>query len=135
MVGGAVASAPPPSAMKAKKDAQEGNQAAQRDQAKAAPGLRIRAFSVITGTSDPRALRRELEVQILTPALAVALADLPAGTTLELKIDGTGKVVSASFDRSFPGAARAQELLETWRLRSWTGGLAGSLELILGWDR
>ena len=134
MAGGAVASAPPPAAMKAKKDAQEVDQMAQQNQTKVAPSLRIRAFSGLTGASDPRALRRELEGQLLTPALAAALADLPAGTTLELKVDATGKVLTATFDRSFPGAARVQALLVAWRLRTWTGGLAGSLELTLGWD-
>ena len=127
--------AAPPPAMVAKHALQETDQSARREMAKAAPSLRILGFSGLTGTSDLRVLRRELEAQLLVPALAAALADLPARTTLELKVDATGKVLSAAFDRSFPGAARAKALLEAWRLRSWTGGLAGSLELTLGWDR
>ena len=132
VVGARMLAAPPP-AMMAKHALQETDQSARREQPKAAPSLRIRAFSGLTGTSDPRTLRRELEALLQTTALAAALADLPAGTTLELKIDAAGKVLTASFDRSFPGASRAKALLEAWRLRSWTGGLAGSLELTLGW--
>lgn len=102
------------------------------DRAKAAPGLRIQAFAGITGTSDPAALRGELEARLLDPALVAALSRLPSGTVVELKIDGSGQVVAATFSRTFEGAARAKALLETWRLRSWTGGLAGSLEITLG---
>jgi len=127
--------AAPPPAMVAKHALQETNQSDRREKPKAAPSLRIQAFSGITGTSDPRALRRELEAHLLEPGLAAALADLPAGTTLELKVDGTGKVVSATFDQSFPGAARAKALFEGRRLRSWTGGRVGSMELTLRWDR
>ncbi len=138
VVGGAIGTrtvgAPPP-ALVAKHALQETDSSARREQVKTAPSLRIRAFSGITGTSDPRSLRRELEAQLLAPVLAAALVDLPAGTTLELKVDATGKVLSATFDRSFPGAVRAQVLLVAWRLRSWTGGLAGSMELTLGWQR
>ena len=132
VVGARMLAAPPP-AMMAKHALQETDQSARREQPKAAPSLRIRAFSGLTGTSDPRTLRREFEALLQTTALAAALADLPAGTNLELKIDAAGKVLTASFDRSFPGASRAKALLEAWRLRSWTGGLAGSLELTLGW--
>ena len=136
VVGGLVGAhrvAAPPPAMVAKHALQETDPSARLEQVKTTPSLRIRAFSGITGTSDPRSLRRELETRLLEPALAAALVDLPAGTTLELKVDATGKVLVATFDRSFPGAARAKILLETWCLRRWTGGLAGSLELTLGW--
>ena len=136
VVGGLVGAhrvAAPPPAMVAKHALQETDPSARLEQVKTTPSLRIRAFSGITGTSDPRSLRRELETRLLEPALAAALVDLPAGTTLELKVDASGKVLVATFDRSFPGAARAKILLETWCLRRWTGGLAGSLELTLGW--
>jgi hypothetical protein len=105
---------------------------ARREKVKVAPGLRILAFSGITGTSDPRSLRRELEARLLDPALVAALAGLPSGTVLELKVDGSGQVVSASFNQTFSGSAKAKALIAAWRLRSWTGGLAGGLELTLG---
>ena len=104
----------------------------RQEKAKVAPGLRILAFSGITGTSDPRDLRREITARLLDPALAAALSSLPAGTVLELKVDHTGQVVSASFSQAFAGSAKAKALIEVWRLRSWTGSLAGSLELSLG---
>jgi hypothetical protein len=118
----------------------------RREKAKTAPGqhssalsgnsggsrLRILAFSGITGTSDPAALRRELEARLLDPALAAALAGLPSGTTLALKVDGSGQVLSVTFSQTFPGAAKAKALITAWRLRSWTGGLAGSMEATLG---
>jgi hypothetical protein len=68
----------------------------------------------------------------MDPALTAALSGLPSGTTLILKVDGSGQVVSVTFSRSFPGAARAKALLTVWRLRSWTGGMAGSIEFTLG---
>ena len=73
-----------------------------------------------------------MEARLLDPALAAALAGMPAGTRLELKVDATGQLVSATFSQSFPGAAKAKALIALWRLRSWTGGLAGSLEMTLG---
>ncbi|MBK7295093.1 MAG: VWA domain-containing protein [Holophagaceae bacterium] len=108
------------------------DRASRQEKAKEASILRIRAFSGITGTSDPAALRREVEARLLDPALAAVLAGMPAGTTLELKVDGSGQVVSVRFSQSFPGAAKAKALITLWRLRSWTGGLTGSLEFTLG---
>ncbi len=105
---------------------------ARQEKAKEASVLRIRSFSGITGTSDPAALRREVEARLLDPALATALAGMPAETALEMKVDGSGQVVSATFGRTFPGAAKAKALIVLWRLRSWTGGLAGRLEVTLG---
>jgi len=104
----------------------------REDKAKGAAGRRIRGFSGITGSSDPAALRGEVEARLLDPALAAALAGLPSGTNLQLKVDGSGQVVSVTFSQSFPGAAKAKALITAWRLRSWTGGLAGSLEFSLG---
>ena len=95
-------------------------------------GLRLLAFSGITGTSDLAALRTELSARLKDPALAAALAGLPSGTQLELKVDATGRVVSVTFEPAFPGAAAARALIEAWHLRAWTGGLAGTLELTLG---
>ncbi|MBK9798071.1 MAG: VWA domain-containing protein [Holophagaceae bacterium] len=103
----------------------------REDKAKGAAGRRIRGFSGLTGTSDPAALRGEVEARLLDPALAAALASLPTGTKLLLKVDGSGQVVSVTFSQSFPGAAKAKALITAWRLRSWTGGLAGSLEFAL----
>ncbi len=105
---------------------------ARQEKAKVTPGLRILAFSGITGTSDPRDLRREITARLLDPALAAALSSLPAGTVLALKVDQAGQVVSATFSQAFAGSAKAKALIEVWRLRSWTGSLAGSLELTLG---
>ena len=107
------------------------DRASRQEKAKEAATLRIRSFSGITGTSDPAALRREVEARLLDPALTSALAGLPSGTTLELKVDGSGQVVLVTFGRTFPGAAKAKVLIATWRLRSWTGGLAGSIEMTL----
>ena len=104
----------------------------RKEKAKVAPGLRILAFSGITGTSDPRDLRREITARLLDPALAAALSSLPAGTVLELKVDPSGQVLSVSFSQAFAGSARAKALIEVWRLRSWTGSMAGNLELTLG---
>ena len=100
--------------------------------AKVAPGRRIHGFSGITGTSDPAALHREVEARLLDPSLATALAGLPSGTTLALKVDGSGQVLSVTFSQSFPGAAKAKALITVWRLCSWTGGMAGSIEFSLG---
>lgn len=109
-------------------------QAEPKPQAKAQPSLRILAFSGITGSSDPASLRRELGARMKDPALLAALAALPPGTDLELKVDGSGQVVTATFSQAFPGAAQAKALIEAWRLRSWTGGLAGQLDLTLSFQ-
>jgi len=98
----------------------------------ATPSLHILSFSGITGTSDPAALRLELEARLMDSALAAALAGLPQGTTLSLQVDGSGHVLAVTFSQSFPGAARAKALISVWRLNSWTGGLAGNLEVTLG---
>ena len=100
--------------------------------ANGASGLHILAFSGITGTSDPAALRTELEARLLDPALAATLSGLPRGTTLTLQVDGSGEVRSVTFSQTFPGAAKTKVLMTTWRLRNWTGGIAGSIELTLG---
>jgi hypothetical protein len=108
------------------------DKADRREKARTVPALRILAFSGITGTSDPAALRRELEARLMDPALAAALSGLPSGTRLALKVDGSGQILSVTFSQSFPGAAKAKALISAWRLRSWTGGLAGSMEVTLG---
>jgi Ca-activated chloride channel homolog len=135
-----MACAPPPSAAPAVRTSRTGagwEAAAQdrperREQAKAAHGPRILAFSGITGTSDPASLHRELAARLKDPALVAALAALPPGTTLALEVDGAGQVLSATFSQAFPGADRAQALICAWRFGTWTGGLAGSLEVTLG---
>lgn len=106
----------------------------RREKAKAVSGLRIQAFSGITGTSDPRPLRRELEARLMDPALVAALSGLPSGTVLVLNVDPSGQVVSVTFGQPFPGSAQAKAILQAWRLRTWTAGLAGSLELTLSWN-
>ncbi|WP_243320013.1 VIT and VWA domain-containing protein [Geothrix sp. SG200] len=112
--------------------AQDQSRRERAKEAKAAPRLRILAFSGLTGTSDPRHLRGELEARLMDPALAAALAGLPSATDLELKVDASGQVTAVTFSQAFPGAAKAKALILAWRLRSWTGGLAGQLELTLG---
>jgi Ca-activated chloride channel family protein len=118
----------------ARRESRRAIQAEPKLQPKAQPSLRILAFSGITGTSDPASLRRELGARLKDPALLAALAALPSGTDLELKVDGSGQVVTATFSQSFPGAAQAKALIEAWRLRSWTGGLAGQLDLTLSFQ-
>lgn len=104
---------------------------ARREGARTRPALRILAFSGITGTSDPRSLRGELQARLKDPALVAALAGLPSGTDLSLQVDASGQVTAAVFSRTFPGAAAAKALIEAWRLRTWTGGLAGQLDVSL----
>ncbi len=137
LAGGAMASyAPAPTAKSARHqavfEAVAQDRLEREDKAKRAAGRRIRGFSGIIGSSDPAALRGEVEARLLDPALAAALAGLPSGTNLQLKVDGSGQVVSVTFSQSFPGAAKAKALITAWRLRSWTGGVAGSLEFTLG---
>ncbi|HJW71970.1 MAG TPA: VIT and VWA domain-containing protein, partial [Geothrix sp.] len=104
----------------------------RRDLAMVPGAQRIRSFSGVTGTSDPAALRRELEARFLEPGSVAALSGLPSGTTLTLKVDANGHIQSASFGRPFPGSAKAELLLKSWQLRSWTGHMAGSIEMTLG---
>ncbi|HEY3400610.1 MAG TPA: VIT and VWA domain-containing protein [Geothrix sp.] len=118
----------------ARRESRQGILAEPKAQPPAHPSLRILAFSGITGTSDPASLRRELGARLKDPALLAALASLPSGTDLELKVDGSGQVVAATFSQTFPGSANAKALIETWRLRSWTGGMAGQLELTLSFQ-
>ena len=102
-----------------------------RREPKALPPLRIQAFSGSTGTSDLSSLRHELEARLLDPILLQALAALPSGTVLALRLNPTGQVVSAAFSQAFPGSAKATPLIQIWRLRAWTGGLQGNLEVTL----
>ena len=64
--------------------------------------------------------------------MAAALSSLPSGTTLTLKVDAHGQVLSVSFDHPFVGAAKVEQLMKLWRLRSWSGGMAGFIEMTLG---
>lgn len=111
-------------------DRREKEKAAQGGRGSA--GLRILSLSDLTGIADPKALRQEIQARLMDPALAVALTGLPAGTRLVLKVDASGQVLSAAFDRSFTGSAQAKALLSAWKLRGWTGGRAGQVELTLG---
>jgi Ca-activated chloride channel family protein len=124
------AMAPPPMAAAAVEVmAQE--QGAQRDKPKLPPARTIRSFSGITGTSSPEALRHELNARLMDPTLVAALAGLPSGTTLTLKIGSTGQIMSVDFDQAFSGAAKTEALMKTWRLRNWTGHMAGFIEMTL----
>lgn len=140
VVGRSVAYAPaPPMAMAESPVQVETLRQDQAQRRKSGPGearakasLRILAFLGITGTSDPASLCGELDARLKDPALVAALAALPSGTDLELKVDASGQVVAAAFSRTFLGDAKAKALILAWRLRAWTGGLAGQLELTLG---
>jgi len=103
-----------------------------REKAKEASRPRIHGFSGITGTSDPAALRQEIQARLMDPNLKAALDSLPTGTQLELKVGADGQILSVTFGRNFAGAAKAKARMLAWRLRSWTGGMAGSLEFTLG---
>jgi Ca-activated chloride channel family protein len=103
----------------------------REEKAKAAAGPRIIAFSGITGTSDHRALHMEIEARLMDPALVAALTGMPSGTTLALKVDHTGQIVAVTFSKAFSGSAKTKALILTWRLRSWTDGMAGSIEATL----
>jgi hypothetical protein len=100
----------------------------RKDEVKAHQGPRILALS---GAPNLPGLRQELEARLMDPALAAALAGLPRGTVLKLQLDASGQVLSAAFSQAFAGSAKAQALIQVWRLRTWTGR-AGSLELSLG---
>jgi len=132
---------PPPHAMKMMRGAAPTSavvevvaqdQAAREEKAKRSVEPRIRAFSGITGTSDLPSLRGEIGARLKDPALAAALAGMPLGTVLDLKVDAHGQILSATFRSAFPGAAKARRLIEAWRLRTWTGGMAGEIQLTLG---
>jgi Ca-activated chloride channel family protein len=136
VVGGSMACAPMPLMKRslpasAAVDAMAELQPVRQEKVKEGSLHRLRSFSGITGTSDPAALRREVEARLLDPALAAVLSGLPAGATVTLQLDGAGQVVSVTFSRSFPGAAKAKVLITVWRLQSWTGGVAGHLEFTL----
>jgi len=113
-------------------DASRHEEKAKGDRAKKEAPHRILSFSGITGSSDPRALRQEIQARLLDRDLAAALASLPSGTRVTLKVAASGQVLSVTFNRTFAGETQVKSLLLAWRLRSWTGGLAGSLELTLG---
>lgn len=104
---------------------------ARRDAAKAARGIRIQSLTASRSLADPVGLRGELEARLLDPALVAALVGLPSGTQLTLKVAASGQVLAATFDRVFPHAAKAQALLTTWRLRSWSSGSTGQVVLVL----
>lgn len=60
-----------------------------------------------------------------------ALAGLPSGTVMTLKVDADGQVVQVGFDRAFSGSANAARVIKTWKLRGWQGGQAGLLRITL----
>ena len=63
------------------------------------------------------AVRSELEARLLDPALQGLL---PAGITVRLEVDGSGQVLTVSFDRAFPQSAQAVAALTRWKLRAWS---------------
>jgi Ca-activated chloride channel family protein len=104
----------------------------REDKAKAPGARRVHSFSGITGTSDPAALRQEVEARLMDPTLLSALTGLPSSTVLTLKVAANGQVVAVTFSQPFPGAAQAKALIQVWRLRSWTGHRPGFIEFTLG---
>jgi Ca-activated chloride channel family protein len=125
-----MAMAPPPAASPVAEMAPQ--QLPRQDLAMVPAAHRIRSFSGITGSSDPASLRRELEARLMEPGSVAALSGFPSGTTLTLKIDANGHILSVSFDRAFSGSAKVERLMKTWQLRNWTGHMAGSIEMTLG---
>lgn len=99
----------------------------------ALPVARIRSLSA-PAAPDLSALRQELQARLGRRDLRTALAGLPSGTVLVLKLDAAGRVISAAFQKGFAGSARAVALLEAWRLQAW-GGRAGEVRITLAGGR
>ncbi len=85
---------------------------------------------VAPAVSDPSALQREIQAKLGRGGLRTALAGLPSGTVLILKVDAAGQVVSAAFQNGFAGSAQAIALIEAWRLKAWQGR-AGEVRITL----
>ncbi len=72
------------------------------------------------------------------PGLAKQLKGLPSGTALELRVDASGKVIFAAFDkpfdRPFTNAPNALKLIRAWRFTGWkeTGTTTLRITLIVG---
>ncbi len=84
-------------------------------------GVRPGALTADHPVNTLPALTQDIALKLKTPALAPLLADLPRGSVLELRIDASGRVVSATFSHPFPGASRALKLIRTWRFADWKG--------------
>ncbi|HEX9009857.1 MAG TPA: VIT and VWA domain-containing protein [Holophagaceae bacterium] len=95
----------------------------------ALPVARIRSLSAPAAPDLPT-LRLELQAKLGRGGLRTALAGLPSGTVLVLKVDASGRVVSAAFQTGFAGSAQAEALMEAWRLMAW-GGRAGEVRIAL----
>lgn len=95
----------------------------------ALPVARIRALAA-PAAPDPSALQREIQAKLGLGGLRSALAGMPSGTVLILKVDAAGRVVSAAFQSGFAGSAQAIALIEAWRLKAWQGR-AGEVRITL----
>ncbi|HJW44795.1 MAG TPA: VWA domain-containing protein, partial [Geothrix sp.] len=81
------------------------------------------------------ALRKELEARLEDPLLQMQLASLKPRSVLTLKLDASGQVVSATFDRGFAGSAQALALIKAWKLKQWTAQVPATLKLTIGCGR
>ena len=95
----------------------------------ALPVAHIQALAT-TAVADPSGLQREIQAKLGRGGLRSALVGLPAGTLLVLKVDASGRVVSAAFQTGFAGATEAVALIEAWRLQAWEGR-AGEVRITL----
>ena len=78
---------------------------------------------IVPDTADPMLGIRQAELaqRLKEPTVAKLLADTPAGTFLELRIDARGNILSARFTKPFRGAREACETILKWRFQNWTG--------------
>jgi len=67
----------------------------------------------------PAPIPAEITIRLQEPALLKLLGLAPAGTKLELRIDGQGRILHAHFSKAFKGADKACELIRKWRLVEW----------------
>jgi len=81
----------------------------------------IRPGHITTDRSTNRlqALTRELAAKLNGNTLAALLRGLPKDCVLELHIDAAGRVLTATFNKAFPGSPKALALIHAWRFEGW----------------
>ncbi len=132
-VGGGVAvGAPAPSAMFTESSGfvskrKVAREEASMDATKARPSVRVKSVSCSLPGMSLAALETEVDARFRDRALA----SLPAGTVVTLKVDASGQVIQAVFDRAFSGSADAARVIQTWKLRGWRGAQLGTLRITL----
>ena len=100
---------------------------AERKVAKAEAPRRLQALAGVPVGVDGVALRGELNARLQDPALAW----LAGGSTLELTMDGAGRVTAARLLNAAHLPPRIKALLEAWVLRAWHGGKPAVIVLTL----